>query len=453
MPLRVSVSGVRGVIGDGLDAVVAARWAAAFGAWLPPGPVVVGCDTRPSGPVILQAVTAALRSTGHDVWDLGIATTPTTEMEVLGTEAVGGVIITASHNPQPWNALKFLQSDGTFLSAAQNHELQACYEEGGGHVAWDRLGRRVRREGADERHLAAILDLPWLDPRKVRAAGLHVVVDAVEGAGGAVVPALLEALGVRCTRLHCGLSGQFPHDPEPTPAHLQELAATVKQCGADLGCAVDPDGDRLALVDGHGQALSEELTLVLAVDFILGREPGTVAVNLSTTRLIEDVAGRHGVRVLRAPVGEANVVEALLGAEGVIGGEGNGGVIYPALHPGRDALVGIAMLLQALADSGRSLADLVAALPSLCMVKEKITGVSLPTGQELASLANGLGPGKIDTRDGLRWDGPAGWIHVRPSNTEPIVRVIAEAADEQAARRLITQIREAIGTGRFAQED
>jgi len=453
MPLRVSVSGVRGVIGDGLDAVVAARWAAAFGAWLPPGPVVVGRDTRPSGPVILQAATAALCSTGHDVWDLGIATTPTTELEVQGSEAVGGVIITASHNPQSWNALKFLRSDGTFLTAGQNRELQGCYEDGGGHVAWDRLGRRMTREGADERHLAAILDLGWLDVHQVRAAGLHAVVDAVEGAGGAVVPALLEALGVRCTRLHCGLSGRFPHDPEPTPSHLQELAATVKRSGADLGCAVDPDGDRLALVDGHGRALSEELTLVLAVDFLLGREPGTVAVNLSTTRLIEEVAGRHGVQVLRAPVGEANVVEALLEAGGVIGGEGNGGVIYPALHPGRDALVGLAMLLQALAAGGCSLAELADALPALSMVKEKISGVNLPAGQDLASLAKKLGPGKIDTRDGLRWDGPAGWVHVRPSNTEPIVRAIAEAADEPAARRLIASIREAIGSGRAAQED
>jgi phosphomannomutase len=453
MPLRVSVSGVRGVIGDGLDAVVAARWAAAFGAWLPPGPVVVARDTRPSGPMILQAVTAALCSTGHDVWDLGIATTPTTELEVQDSEAVGGVIITASHNPQPWNALKFLRNDGTFLSAAQNHELQARHEQGGGHVTWDRLGRRSTREGADERHLKAVLALPWLDARQVREAGLHAVVDAVEGAGGAVVPALLEALGVRCTRLHCGLSGRFPHDPEPTPSHLQELAAAVKRNGADLGFAVDPDGDRLALVDGRGRSLSEELTLVLAVDFLLGREPGTVAVNLSTTRLIEEVAGRHGVQVLRAPVGEANVVEALLEVGGVIGGEGNGGIIYPALHPGRDALVGIAMLLQALAAGGRGLADLADALPALHMVKEKISGMTLPGGQDLASLAKTLGPGKIDTRDGLRWDGPTGWIHVRPSNTEPIVRVIAEAADERAARGLIARIREAIDSGRNVREE
>ena len=380
MPLQVSVSGVRGILGDGLDAVVAARWAAAFGAWLPPGPVVVGRDTRPSGPMVCHAVAAALASTGHDVRDLGVATTPTTELAVQESDAVGGVIITASHNPQPWNALKFLEGRGLFLTAAQNRELRARLEAGTGHVAWDRLGAFTAVSGADERHIAAILALPWLDRERIARRRLRVVVDAVEGAGGAIVPALLAALGVACVPLHCGLTGRFPHEPEPTPANLRGLAEAVRRERADLGFAVDPDVDRLALVAGDGEALSEELTLVLAIDFLLGREPGPVVVNLSTTRLIETAAARHGVAVSRTPVGEANVVEAMLAGGAVIGGEGNGGVIYPALHPGRDALAGIAMILQSLAERGGSLRDLAAGFPPVAMLKDK-----LPAGEAFAA--------------------------------------------------------------------
>jgi len=441
--LRVSVSGVRGVIGDGLDAVVAARWAAALGAWLPPGPVVVGRDTRPSGPMIRQAVCGALLSTGHDVWDIGVATTPTCEMAVAGGEAVGGVIITASHNPQQWNALKFLEHRGLFLTAEQNRQLRRCYDENRGHVAADRLGKREIREGAEDQHLAAVLALPWLDSRRIAARRLHAVVDAVEGAAGRIVPALLERLGVQCTRLNCELSGLFPHDPEPTPANLASLAETVAAAGADVGFAVDPDGDRLALVAGDGNPLSEELTLVLAVDFLLGRQPGDVVVNLSTTGLIEEVARRHGVKVERTPVGEANVVERLLAVGAVIGGEGNGGVIYPALHPGRDALVGIAMILQALTDRETDLAGLGRNLPPVAMVKEKVASDILPADEDLAAILAGLGSGRIDDRDGLKWCGDRAWVHVRPSNTEPVVRIIAEAPDESAARDLIARVKAA----------
>ncbi len=443
MPLQVSVSGVRGVVGDGLDAVVAARWAAAFGAWLPPGPVVVGRDTRPSGPMVFGAVASALQSTGHDVLDLGVVTTPTTEMAVTAERAAGGVIITASHNPQPWNALKFLESRGLFLTAAQNRELRARLESGDGHVAWDRLGALTSRPGAGRRHVDAVLALPWLDRERVAARRLRAAVDAVEGAGGEVVPALLARLGVACVPVHCGLSGRFPHDPEPTPAHLTALAAAVRTEGADLGFAVDPDGDRLALVDATGQALSEELTLVLAVDFLLAREPGTVVVNLSTTALIESAAARHGARVLRAPVGEANVVEAMLAAGAVVGGEGNGGVIYPALHPGRDALVGIAMIAQALADSGATLRELAGGFPPVAMLKEKIEIVEPFDPARWRPALAALGPGELDDRDGLKWTGREAWVHVRPSNTEPIVRIIVEAADAAAARRLAAAVRSA----------
>lgn len=443
MPLRVSISGIRGVIGDGLDAVGVARWASAFGAWLPPGPVVVGRDTRPSGPMVLSAVTAALNSTGHDVLDIGIATTPTTEVAVQHGPAVGGVIITASHNPQQWNALKFLRGDGLFLGAADNAEVLQRLEAGDGHVGWDRLGRVIAQAGADDLHLDAVCGVPWLDAAAIRRRGLQVVVDAVEGAGGSIVPRLLERLGVRCTPLFCGLTGNFPHDPEPTPAHLAALCAEVRRQGADLGVAVDPDADRLALVDAHGTALSEELTLVLAADFLLAREPGDVAVNLSTTGLIEKVAARHGRRVWRTPVGEANVVETILGHGCVLGGEGNGGVIYPAVHAGRDSLVGIAMILQHLTDRTASLRELAAELPPVAMVKTKVDASAMPEGEELVRRLEALGPGLIDRRDGVKWTGADAWVHVRASNTEPAVRIIAEAKDESAAVELISRVKSA----------
>jgi len=445
LPLRVSISGIRGVIGDGLDAVTVARWAAALGAWLPEGPVVVGRDSRPSGPMVLDAVASALASTGHDVWDIGIATTPTTEIAVQESEAVGGVIITASHNPQQWNALKFLTGDGLLLTAAHNREVRACYEDESGHVTHEKLGVVFGREGADRQHLDAVLDASWLDRDAIAARNLHVVVDAVEGAGGSIVPALLEELGVKCTPLHCEMTGNFPHDPEPTPAHLTGLCDLVKSSGADLGLAVDPDVDRLALVDGNGRALSEEMTLVLALDFLLARTPGPVAVNLSTTGLIEKVASRHGCEVFRTPVGEANVVETMLREGCIIGGEGNGGVIYPTIHAGRDALVGIAMVLQAVAEhggtSGGALAGMADALPPVAMVKTKVAADELPAGEALGAVLQGLGEGEIDNRDGLKWVGADAWVHVRPSNTEPVVRIIAEAQDEAAADELIKKVR------------
>nr|MEE4267809.1 phosphoglucosamine mutase [Candidatus Krumholzibacteria bacterium] len=441
MPLRVSVSGIRGVIGDGLDAVTAARWASALGAWLPAGPVVVGRDSRPSGPMVFDAVASALVSTGHDVRDIGIATTPTTEMAVQESNAVGGIIITASHNPQQWNALKFLQGDGLFLTAAQNREVRQHYENETGHVAWDQLGQVVAEGGADQLHLDALCAMPWLDVDKIRSRNLHAVVDAVEGAGGSIVPRLLEILGVRCTPLFCEMSGDFPHDPEPTPAHLKDLCDRIKDTGADLGFAVDPDVDRLALVDENGRALSEEMTLALAADFLLGKTPGSMAVNLSTTGLIEKVAAGHGCRVFRTPVGEANVVETILKEDCILGGEGNGGVIYPTIHAGRDALVGIAMILQAVAEKGQTLSAMADALPPVCMLKTKITAEGLPAGETLQRILEALGPGEVDKRDGIKWTGADGWVHVRASNTEPVVRIIAEAQDEAAAADLIETIK------------
>ena len=394
--------------------------------------------------MVFAAVASALASTGHDVWDIGIATTPTTEIAVQESNAVGGIIITASHNPQQWNALKFLQGDGLFLTAAQNREVRRHYEDGTGHVAWNKLGEVTANDRADRMHLDTICAVPWLDVDRIRSRDLHVVVDAVEGAGGSIVPRLLEILGVRCTPLFCEMSGNFPHDPEPTPAHLKDLCAEVKATGADLGFAVDPDVDRLALVDGNGRALSEEMTLALAADFLLGKTPGPMAVNLSTTGLIEKVAANHDCRVFRTPVGEANVVETILAENCILGGEGNGGVIYPTIHAGRDALVGIAMILQAVAEGGKSLAAMADALPPVCMLKTKVAADALPDGEALVEALRRLGPGEIDERDGFKWTGRDSWVHVRPSNTEPVVRIIAEAQDEVAAADLIRKVKSAV---------
>lgn len=446
MALRISVSGIRGIIGDGLDAAVVMRYATAFGAWLPPGPVVVGRDSRPSGPMILDAVSAALSSTGHDVRDIGVTTTPTVEMAVQQSDAVGGVVITASHNPQQWNALKLVDHRGLFLSADQNTELNEYLDRPDIHVTWDKLGTVVRDETADQAHIDAILALPWLDRQAIAQRKFKAVVDAVEGAGGTIVPALLHQLGVDCVPLYCGKSGLFPHPPEPTPAHLAELSAEVERQGADIGFAVDPDVDRLVLVDENGTLLNEELTLAVAVDFLLGVEPGPVVINLSTTGLIEIVAARHGATVSRTPVGEANVVARMLPAGAVIGGEGNGGVIYPALHPGRDALVGIAMVLQHLAGSGRTLSAAIADFPPMCMIKDKFDQQSPLNAEVLRVKLENWGTGEIDDRDGLRWAGDGQWVHIRSSNTEPIVRVIAEASTEAQARTLVDKARDACRT-------
>jgi phosphomannomutase len=443
LALRISVSGIRGIIGDGLDAAVVTRYATAFGAWLPEGPVVVGRDSRPSGPMVFNAVCAALNSTGHDVRDIGVTTTPTVEMAVQDSDAIGGVIITASHNPQQWNALKLVDAQGLFLNARHNVELSKLLDREDVHVTWDKLGAVIPDTTADQKHIDAILALPWLDRRAIAARGFKVVVDAVEGAGGSIVPAMLEQLGAECVPLHCGMSGFFPHPPEPTPAHLAELSEAVKAHKADIGFAVDPDVDRLVLVDENGVLLNEELTLAVAVDYLLGVEPGPVMINLSTTGLIEKVAARHGVKVGRTPVGEANVVAEMLPAGAVVGGEGNGGVIYPALHPGRDALVGIAMVLQHLAAGKQTLSQAVADFPPMVMVKDKFDQQNPLDADALKVKLKDWGPGTIDDRDGLRWADDAGWVHIRSSNTEPIVRVIAEASTLELARALVDRARAA----------
>ncbi|HKK70727.1 MAG TPA: phosphoglucosamine mutase [Candidatus Krumholzibacteria bacterium] len=447
MTLKVSVSGVRGVVGESLDAESLVRWAAAFGEWLPEGPVVVARDSRPSGPMVVAAVTAGLTSTGHDVIDAGMLTTPSTEMVVQESDAIGGVIVTASHNPVEWNALKLLRGDGLFLTAA---EVDAVIERERAasrrHVRAVDTGQVRTRDDGQALHLDAILASDLIDVGTIRSRGLRVVVDAVEGAGGEILPALLDRLGVEYECLYCGCTGMFPRDPEPRADHLGELADRVRESGADLGLAVDPDVDRLALVDRGGVLLSEELTLAVAADHVLAQSPGPVVVNLSTTLALDAVAKRHGVQIHRAPVGEANVVARMLEVGARIGGEGNGGVILPALHAGRDAVLGAALVLAAVAARG-SLGACLEVLPAASMVKDKLTlDETIDHPEEWRRAAGTLGPnGQWDESDGIRYALRDRWVHLRRSNTEPVLRIIAEAPSVDEARAVVDTVRGELG--------
>ena len=445
--LMISVSGVRGVVGPGLNAEVVCRMASAFGTWAPPGPIVVGRDSRLSGPMLRHAAAAGLLSTGHDVIDLGIATTPTTEIMVTTHGAAGGIILTASHNPEPWNALKLLSQRGLFLSAAEGEAVLAVEREGRRqHRRWDELGTLVEDAAAAEVHIRCILELPWLDRELLAARRLHAVVDCVNGAGGVVAPELLRRLGLRVTEMNCEPTGRFGHRPEPTPANLWDLSARVRELGADVGFATDPDADRLGVVAETGEALSEEYTLALAADFLLGRQSGPVVVNLSTTSAIDDVCRRRGVPLFRTAVGEANVVAKMLEVGAVVGGEGNGGVILPALHPGRDALVGMALILQSIAESGRPISGLYADLPHYQMIKRSMELARPVSDAELVEVARSEFDGSIDTTDGVKVALAEGWIHLRRSNTEPIVRAIAESSDDGVAAALVERALRRFGT-------
>ncbi len=438
MALMVSVSGIRGIVGEDLHPENVVRYTAAFAAWCrnrqDEGPlrVVVGRDGRPSGKTLLDLVKGALGACGVEVVDLGLCSTPGTAMAVTAQQARGGIVLTASHNPAPWNALKFLDGSGNFLSAELGQEVLDL--EAAGDFPWQdhaNLGAYRRWSGADQHHIDSILALPFCDVGKIAERGFTVAVDAVNAAGSKVLPALLEALGARVLPLHCEGDGHFPHDPEPRPANLAELGKRVEDAGADLGLAVDPDADRLVLVDERGEVLSEEYTLAIAADYYLAKNPGPVAANLSTSRMIDDVAARHGQSCRRSPVGEAHVVSVMTEIDAVIGGEGNGGIILPELHAGRDGMVGAALILAALAESGSTLSELAGRIPAYHMEKRRLDTGSPVAKSRLETILTGALEGELDTKDGIRADQAEGWIHVRPSNTEAIVRIIGESGDAE----------------------
>ena len=452
--LMVSVSGVRGRVGEGLTPEVVARFAAAFGAWLretsgaPRPQVVLGRDSRPSGPMLVQAVKAGLQSVGCDVIDVGLVPTPTALFAIRHHHAAGGIVVTASHNPVEWNALKFASSVGMFLDAEEAPAMRAFVADRPiPRARWNELGTVTADGHAVGRHLNAVLRIPYLDLEALRSRRFKVVLDCVRGAGGVILPRLLEALGCDVVGLNLEPDGRFPRAPEPVVENLGELEAAVRAAGADVGFATDPDADRLSLVSNSGRAIGEDFTLALAAQLVLRHRPGPVVTNLSTSRVLEDVANAAGVALTRAPVGEINVARAMERAGAVIGGEGNGGVILPDVHLTRDAAVAVALVLQLLLEEGRPLAELVAEQTPYTIVKDKLPRDAGSLEEAYTALEQGLRAPLADRQDGLRLDWPEErrWLHLRASGTEPILRIIAEAPSAEGARALVESARQALG--------
>jgi phosphomannomutase len=443
--LLFSVAGARGIVGQTIDADVVTRLTLAFCSTLPSGPVVVGRDTRPSGESFACSVVGAVTGTGRDVIDLGIATTPTVEIVTERTDAVAGIIVTASHNPIEWNALKFLDHRGIFIPKDAGAKVHAAYKGSRFFFADGKSTGKIRDYATAAReHIDAILSLDVIDVTAIRRKTFTVVLDCINGAGSVIAPQLLEELGVRVIPLNCVPDGNFYRDPEPRPENLQDIADAVKKSGAQLGLATDPDADRLALVDETGRAISEEYTLALAADVVLAKHKGPVVVNLSTSAWLDHVGKSHGVPVFRTPVGEANVVERMTAERAVIGGEGNGGVIYPAIHAGRDAMLGMALILQLLTGRNVTLSEAVRSLPPLLMTKDKVALRGTFDPGRISDALRPQNPVTLDTQDGVKATFADGWIHLRVSNTEGIVRVIAEGPDSQKAAALQRIARDAL---------
>lgn len=449
--LMISVSGMRGIVGKDLTPELVARHAAALGAWARSRGkprVVLGRDARTSGPMFALAARAGLMSVGCEVIDVGMVPTPTVQLAVEHHHAGAGLILTASHNPIEWNALKFVGPDGIFLDGESGIQVRALAAEGPPRVGWDGVGNIRQDPDAITRHLDLVLALPEIDVPAIRARNFHVALDCVRGAGGTTIPQLLERLNCRVSGINLETDGKFPRAPEPIPENLGDLGRLVRESGAAIGFAVDPDVDRLAVVDEKGEPIGEDYTLAFAVRSVLGGDvarphgdTGTVVANLSTSLVVEDVTRELGARFVRAPVGEANVARTIVESGAIIGGEGNGGVILPHLHVGRDAPVGVALILHLLARSGRAVSALVAAQPRYTIVKGKG-----PRGKDLAPVYQALRrrfpEAQADERDGLRLAWPDRWVHLRPSGTEPIIRFIAEAPSGEAANQLIATCQE-----------
>ena len=433
--LIVSVSGIRGLVGKGLTPQAATSFAAALGTFLGSGRVVVSRDSRPSGDMLRHAVIAGLLSSGCSVVDIGIAPTPTCGIAVRHLNASGCIQITASHNPAPWNGLKMFGSDGAVLTADKGAEVRAIFETGSAKsVGWDGIGTVSVPPDVQELHAQMVCD--QISVATIQTGGFRVLIDGNGGAGGPLALLLMQALGCEAIDHACSTDGQFVHEAEPIPAHLVHVGPLVVRSGAAVGFVLDPDADRLALIDELGNCLSEELTLALAVKQRLGQKRGPVVINMSTSRVVEDIAQQYGCACIRTPVGEANVVAGMRSIDAVIGGEGNGGVIDPRVGWIRDPYIGMATILQLMAESGRTLSELVAALPTYAMLKTKYTVAREKLGSALSSLQQKCPDASVNRLDGLRLDWKDRWLHVRASNTEPIVRVIAEAPTMEEAQHL-----------------
>jgi len=448
-----SISGIRGTIGgpvgQGLTPLDVVKYAAAYGTWVKTQAtdsrlIVIGRDARISGDMVSRLVAATLQGLGLDVCDLGLSTTPTVEMAVPAKRAAGGIILTASHNPKQWNALKLLNATGEFISEADGQQVLALAESEVFEFApVTKLGQYTTDNTFLKKHIKAILALPLVDVEAIRARNFRVVVDAVNSSGGFAVPQLLEALGVTTVeKLHCEPTGDFAHNPEPLPEHLRDIAKVLEKGGFDLGIVVDPDVDRLALVSENGEMFGEEYTLVAVADYVLRTLGGGNTVsNLSSTRALRDVTEKAGGQYAAAAVGEVNVVTKMKETNAVIGGEGNGGIIYPELHYGRDALVGIALFLTHLAKSGLTMSRMRNAYPGYFISKNKIElTADIDTDDVLAQMKKRYAKQPVNTIDGVKIEFDKEWVHLRKSNTEPIIRIYAESDSNATANYLAQKI-------------
>ena len=449
----LGVSGLRGTVGGTLTPPVAMRLAAAFAAWLKETQkpkagehfrVVFGRDSRPSGPWVRDAAVAALTASGIQVIDLGIVTTPGVAMMVQHLGADAALVATASHNPINWNGLKYLNADAVALPPAQAQRLSPLFEEQrSAYVRVEQLIAPVSNGDTHALHVKRVLDR--VDLNGISTKRLKVVLDSVNGAGCVATATMLNKLGCQLVHLNATPDGRFPHEPEPTEKNLTSLADEVKRQKAACGFAQDPDADRLAIVDENGVYIGEEYSLALCAEWVMSRKPGVTAVtNLSTSRMLDDIAVRFGGRVVRTPVGEANVVQAMLRENSIIGGEGNGGVIDPRIVPGRDSLVGIAYVLSLMASTGKTISQLVADLPRYEIVKEKFPCRREDANRAVEAIKAEFAEERIDMQDGIRIDWPQSWAHARPSNTEPIMRIIAEAPDRATATEKIRQVKSVV---------
>ena len=459
MTLIKSISGIRGTIGgipgNGLTPLDTVKFTAAFGSWIKKQSgkkenervrIVVGRDARISGPMVDRIVTGTLTGLGIDVIEIGLATTPTVEIAVPVEKADGGIILTASHNPKQWNALKLLNSKGEFLSDADGKQVLTMADNDDYSFAEVDLLGSITEKDYTQIHIDQVLGLKLVDIEAIRSKNFKVAVDCVNSVGGTVIPKLLKALGVKeVIELYCNPNGQFPHNPEPLPEHLTEISKVTREHGAHVGFVVDPDVDRLAMVNEDGSMFGEEYTLVAVADYILSHIKGNTCSNLSSSRALRDVTEKHGGKYVAAAVGEVNVVTAMKANNVVIGGEGNGGVIYPELHYGRDALVGIAIFLTHLAKSGKTCSQLRASYPEYYISKNKIElTAGIDVDGILRKVKEKFKNEQVNDIDGVKIDFPTEWVHLRKSNTEPIIRIYAESKTKESADKLALKIIEEI---------
>lgn len=461
MTLIKSISGIRGTIGgktnDNLTPLDAVKFAAAYGTWLKDYSkkeklmVVIGRDARLSGEMIQNLVVSTLVGLGIDVIDLGLSTTPTVEIAVPLEKADGGIILTASHNPKQWNALKLLNERGEFLDAEQGAKiLELAEKEDFEFAEVDDLGEIIKNDSYIDIHIDEVLELPLVDAETIKKAGFKVVVDGVNSTGGIAIPKLLQELGVEVVKLYCEPNGHFPHNPEPLKEHLGDICKKVIEEEADFGIVVDPDVDRLAFISNDGEMFGEEYTLVACADYVLGKTKGNTVSNLSSSRALRDITQKHGGTYEAAAVGEVNVVTKMKDNNAIIGGEGNGGIIYPESHYGRDALVGTALFLMLMSERGGTVAELRASYPSYFMSKKKIELTpELDVDALLEAMHHKYKDEEVSTIDGVKIDFPENWVHLRKSNTEPIIRIYTEAKSQKEADaladRIILEIKEVAG--------